>query len=71
MVTDPQLLLADEPTGNLDSARSTEIMQLLTELNRERGVTIVMVTHESDIAVFARRVIRFNDGRIDHDERTP
>jgi putative ABC transport system ATP-binding protein len=68
MVSDPAVLLADEPTGNLDSARSIEVMELLAALNRERGVTIVMVTHEPDMAAFARRVVQFLDGRIASDE---
>ncbi|WP_181707704.1 ABC transporter ATP-binding protein [Chthonobacter rhizosphaerae] len=67
IVTDPLLLLADEPTGNLDTRTSEEIMHLLTALNRERGITVVMVTHEPDIAAHARRVIRFKDGRIEDD----
>jgi len=67
VVTEPDLLLADEPTGNLDSARSREIMELLTRFNHERGLTIVMVTHEADIAAYARRVVRFRDGAIDSD----
>jgi len=69
MVTDPSMLLADEPTGNLDSARSREIMQLLVELNETRGITIVMVTHEPEIAGFARRIVSFRDGLIERDER--
>jgi putative ABC transport system ATP-binding protein len=64
LVTEPSLLLADEPTGNLDSARSTEIMELLADLNRRRGITIVMVTHETDMAAFAKRIVTFRDGRI-------
>ena len=64
LVTEPSLLLADEPTGNLDSARSTEIMQLLSGLNRRLGITIVMVTHETDMADFAKRIVTFRDGRI-------
>jgi len=64
LATDPPLILADEPTGNLDSARSVEIMELLTELNVERHITIVMVTHEADIAEYAQRSILFRDGRI-------
>jgi putative ABC transport system ATP-binding protein len=64
LVTDPPLLLADEPTGNLDSARSQEIMRLLVELNRTRAITIVMVTHEADVAAFCHRVIAFRDGKI-------
>ncbi|KCV83234.1 ABC transporter-like protein [Actibacterium atlanticum] len=65
----PDVLLADEPTGNLDSARSTEIMELLTALNREDGITIVMVTHEDDMAAFANRIVNFIDGRIATDIR--
>jgi len=70
IVTDPKLVLADEPTGNLDSAMGEEIMRLLTRLNRERGLTIVMVTHEVDIAAFAEREVLFRDGRIASDRRT-
>jgi putative ABC transport system ATP-binding protein len=61
------VLLADEPTGNLDTARSNEIMELLTRLNTERGLTIIMVTHEPDMAAFAQRTIRFVDGHIESD----
>ncbi len=68
IVTEPSLLLADEPTGNLDSARSVEIMNLLVGLNETRGITIVMVTHEPDIAAFARRTLVFRDGLIESDE---
>jgi putative ABC transport system ATP-binding protein len=68
IVTDPTVLLADEPTGNLDSKTSREIMDLLTMLNRERGITILMVTHEPDMAAYAGRIIRFVDGRITADE---
>ena len=68
IVTAPHVLFADEPTGNLDTARSREIMDLLTGLNRERGITIVMVTHEPDMAAYARRVVRFVDGRVESDE---
>ncbi len=67
IVTDPRVLLADEPTGNLDSHTSREIMELLTELNRERGITVVMVTHETDIAAYADRTVRFVDGKIESD----
>ena len=67
IATDPLVLLADEPTGNLDTARSREIMELLTRLNSERGLTIVMVTHEPDMAAFAHRTIRFVDGHIESD----
>jgi putative ABC transport system ATP-binding protein len=69
IVTDPAVLFADEPTGNLDSACSREIMELLTALNSERGITIVMVTHEPDMAAFAKRTIRFLDGVIDSEEQ--
>ncbi|MBD3785959.1 MAG: ABC transporter ATP-binding protein [Sphingomonadales bacterium] len=61
---EPMVMLADEPTGNLDTARSNEIMQLLQRLNREEGLTIVMVTHEEDMARYASRLVVFTDGRI-------
>ena len=64
IVTQPTLLVADEPTGNLDTQRSHEIMDLLCQLNRENGLTIAMVTHEADIAAYADRTIRFLDGHI-------
>ena len=67
IVTSPQVILADEPTGNLDTATSRDIMNLLTELNREAGITVVMVTHEHDMAEYAHRVIHFLDGEIAHD----
>ena len=67
LVGNPMIILADEPTGNLDSQRSHEIMQLLQGLNREEGITIVMVTHEDDIAAYAGRLIVFTDGRITRD----
>jgi putative ABC transport system ATP-binding protein len=67
IVTKPTLLVADEPTGNLDTARSHEIMELLTRLNRELGLTVVMVTHEADIAAYAQRTIGFLDGHIASD----
>jgi putative ABC transport system ATP-binding protein len=65
IVTNPDVLLADEPTGNLDSERSIEIMELLTSLNREAGITILMVTHEADMAAFARTIVHFKDGLVD------
>ena len=67
IVTAPSVLLADEPTGNLDTKTSREIMDLVTSLNRDQQMTIVMVTHEVDIAAYAQRFIRFVDGRIDSD----
>jgi putative ABC transport system ATP-binding protein len=69
LVTEPVVLLADEPTGNLDSQRSREIMELLRSLNVDRGITIVMVTHESDMAAYAGRIVRFVDGRVASDQR--
>ncbi|MBY5337571.1 MULTISPECIES: ABC transporter ATP-binding protein [Rhizobium] len=65
IVTEPALLLADEPTGNLDTKTSVEIMDLMTRLNREQGITIVMVTHEPDIAAYAQRLLRFVDGKLE------
>jgi putative ABC transport system ATP-binding protein len=65
IVTGPDVLLADEPTGNLDTARSREIMELIAQLNREQGLTIVMVTHEAAMAAYSRRRIHFLDGRIE------
>ncbi|MEY5038150.1 MAG: hypothetical protein RL472_1256 [Pseudomonadota bacterium] len=64
----PSVILADEPTGNLDSARSHEIMRLLQTLNQEDGITVVMVTHEEDIAAYARRLMVFTDGHLTRDE---
>jgi putative ABC transport system ATP-binding protein len=69
IVTNPDVLLADEPTGNLDSERSIEIMQLLTGLNRESGITVLMVTHEADMAAFARTIVHFKDGLVDSIEQ--
>jgi putative ABC transport system ATP-binding protein len=68
LVNDPHVILADEPTGNLDSKTSDEIMGLLTELN-QAGKTIIMVTHENDIAAWAKRVVRMRDGHIESDSR--
>jgi putative ABC transport system ATP-binding protein len=70
IVTDPAVLLADEPTGNLDTRISREIMDIIAGLNSEGGLTVIMVTHEEDIAAYARRVIRFVDGRIESDRAT-
>ena len=67
IVTEPTVLLADEPTGNLDTRTSVEIMELISGLNRDRGITVLMVTHEPDMAEFARRVVRFVDGRVESD----
>ena len=64
LASEPSLLLADEPTGNLDTARSEELMQLLVDLNRERGLTVMMVTHEPELAEWGTRVVVFRDGRI-------
>ncbi|MCR4268044.1 ABC transporter ATP-binding protein [Nitratireductor sp. ZSWI3] len=69
LVSAPTLLVADEPTGNLDTKRSREIMDLLIMLNRERGMSILLVTHEAEIAACAGREIRFHDGRIADDRR--
>ena len=69
LVTDPAILLADEPTGNLDSASSVEIMKLLAELNDQHARTIVLITHERDIAAFAKRTVELRDGLIVRDER--
>ncbi|URW75671.1 ABC transporter ATP-binding protein [Sphingomonas donggukensis] len=68
IVTNPDVLLADEPTGNLDSERSVEIMELLTDLNRQSGITVLMVTHEGDMAAFARTIVHFKDGLVERIE---
>jgi putative ABC transport system ATP-binding protein len=67
IVTEPAVVLADEPTGNLDTQRSHEIMGLLLALNRDHGITVLMVTHEPDMAAYARRMVHFVDGNIDKD----
>jgi putative ABC transport system ATP-binding protein len=67
IVTQPAVLLADEPTGNLDTQRSREIMELIVALNHDRGITVLMVTHEPDMAAFAKRTVRFVDGRVASD----
>jgi putative ABC transport system ATP-binding protein len=69
LVNHPALILADEPTGNLDSRTSIEVMEIFQRLNRERGITLVLVTHEPDIAAYADRVVVFKDGRIKKDYR--
>ena len=67
LVNNPALILADEPTGNLDSRTSVEVMEIFQRLNRERGITLVLVTHEPDIAQYAQRVVVFKDGKIKKD----
>jgi len=69
LVNQPSILLADEPTGNLDSRTSNEILTLLELLNREQGLLVVLVTHEADIAAHARRIVRMRDGKIESDVR--
>lgn len=71
LASDPSFLLADEPTGNLDSARSAEVMELLVQLNRERGITVMVITHEPEMAEFCQRTVEFRDGRILSDTRKP
>ena len=71
IVTEPAVLLADEPTGNLDTHRSLEIMELIWRLNHERGITVLMVTHEAEMAAYARRIVRFVDGVVDSDAPNP
>jgi putative ABC transport system ATP-binding protein len=71
LVNDPELILADEPTGNLDSRTSVEIMEVLQRLNRDRGLTVILITHEHDIADYATRVVTVRDGRILSDEPVP
>ena len=68
LVNEAPILMADEPTGNLDTKTSVEIMELLVQLNRDSGTTIILVTHESDIAAFSKRIIRFVDGHVISDE---
>jgi ABC-type antimicrobial peptide transport system, ATPase component len=68
IVTDPAVLLADEPTGNLDTKTSVEIMNLVTRLNRDNGITVIMVTHEEDIGAYGKRLLRFVDGHLASDE---
>ena len=68
LINDPAILLADEPTGNLDSQTSVEILGIFQRLNRENGITVILVTHEPDVAAYASRKIQFRDGRIVRDE---
>ena len=68
LVSEPSLLLADEPTGNLDTRSASEIMDVIDTLNTQRGITTILVTHEHEVARRARRIIRFRDGRIEKDE---
>jgi len=67
LVNNPRLLLADEPTGNLDTRTSIEVMGIFQRLNAERGLTIVLVTHEPDIAEYGTRIVAFRDGRVKSD----
>ncbi len=69
LINQPRLILADEPTGNLDTHTSREIMEIFAKLNREQGITIVLVTHENDIAHYAKRLIRIVDGRVVEDQK--
>jgi putative ABC transport system ATP-binding protein len=71
IVTEPAVLLADEPTGNLDTHRSLEIMELLWKLNADHGITVLMVTHEADMAQYAKRIVHFVDGVVDSDTPNP
>jgi putative ABC transport system ATP-binding protein len=71
IVTEPAVLLADEPTGNLDTQRSREIMELLWALNVDHGITVLMVTHEADMAAYAKRIVRFVDGVVADDTQNP
>ena len=70
LVNEAPIILADEPTGNLDTKTSAGIMELFARLNQESGITVILVTHEHDIAAFSKRIIRFSDGRIINDEKT-
>ena len=67
-MNDPTLILADEPTGNLDSASGAQVMEVLSGLNRERGKTLILVTHDPEIASYAERIVHIRDGQIQHTE---
>src|SRR4029079_17497718 len=69
LITQPSIILADEPTGNLDSRTSIEVMGIFQKLNIERGITIILITHEMDIAEYGTRLVRFRDGRIQVDQK--
>jgi putative ABC transport system ATP-binding protein len=71
LVNEPELILADEPTGNLDSRTSVEIMEVLQRLNREKGITVILITHDADIAQYADRIVGFRDGRMVSDAPVP
>jgi putative ABC transport system ATP-binding protein len=71
LITEPSIILADEPTGNLDTRTSIEVMGIFQRLNIERGITIVLITHEMDIAEYGTRLVRFRDGRIQVDQKIP
>ena len=71
LITEPSIILADEPTGNLDTRTSIEVMDIFQRLNRERGITIILITHEMDIAEYGTRIVRFRDGKIQVDQKIP
>jgi putative ABC transport system ATP-binding protein len=71
LINQPSLLLADEPTGNLDSRTSVEVMSIFQRLNAEQGITVLLITHEHDIAEYAMRIVRFRDGRVVGDHAVP
>jgi putative ABC transport system ATP-binding protein len=68
LINQPSIILADEPTGNLDTRTSVEVMDIFQRLNRERGITVILITHEVDIAEYGTRLVRFRDGRIQVDQ---